>query len=144
MRFFRIPYCPLRAEILTPKGSHMSAGGQRSATPGYELKLFSFPERDTYRRLPQIRYNQEKICDGFRCKRWDRLVKNSLSLGQQVLVKQSGFKEKSHHPTAEMMAFCISENFSKLRLCCSRFGSRTDNGSTPQARLLPSAPGPLQ
>ena len=36
----------------------MSAGGQRSATPGYELKLFSFPERDTYRRLPQIRYNQ--------------------------------------------------------------------------------------
>ncbi|RLC05767.1 MAG: hypothetical protein DRI57_27260 [Deltaproteobacteria bacterium] len=42
------------ALILTPKGSHMSAGGQ----PGYELKRFSFPERDTYRRLPQIRYNQ--------------------------------------------------------------------------------------
>ena len=51
-------YCPFRAKILTPKGSHMSAGGQRSASPGYELKRFSFPERDTYRRLPQIRYNQ--------------------------------------------------------------------------------------
>jgi len=45
-------HCPLRAKILIPEGSHMSARGQRSDTPGYESELFSFPERDTYRRLP--------------------------------------------------------------------------------------------
>ncbi|OQY57718.1 MAG: hypothetical protein B6245_15600 [Desulfobacteraceae bacterium 4572_88] len=50
---------PSQGKNLTPKGSHISARGQRSATPGYESELFSFPERDTYRWLPQIRYNQE-------------------------------------------------------------------------------------
>ncbi len=42
-----------------PNLGHYPFMGSAKRHPGYELKLFSFPERDTYKWIPQIRYNQK-------------------------------------------------------------------------------------